>query len=32
VSDKHKFLTAVGDTYQWVEAKNLTLEMNIVAI
>lgn len=31
-SDSHKFLCSVGDQYQWIEAKDLTTEHDIIRI
>lgn len=32
VSDKHKFLVSEGDEFKWVEAKELTSDMDIVSL
>lgn len=31
-SDNHKFLCSIGDEYKWVEAKDLTFDMDVVSI
>ena len=32
VSDKHKFLVSIEDRFEWVQAKNLTNQMDIVSL